>query len=263
MILYLSGTGNTKYVAEKLAAALGDRAVDVTTIPADGGFMLELEKGEKLGFCFPVHGWRPPQLMRKFVHRLTVRTETSSEEMYTFAVCTAGDTIGEAVDVFISDAAKSGIKVKAAFDVKMPNTYVGLPFMDVDGKEVESEKIKASAERLTFVSTAIKKKAEGLFLNYIGKWPRINSRFLGSLFVRKLVTDRYFRVDETACVKCGKCAAVCPVADIIYIKGEYPQWKHNKKCMTCFACYHSCKKHAIQYGWMTRGKGQYQFPVNR
>ena len=99
MILYLSGTGNTKYVAETLAAALRDRAVDVATLPADG-FTLELEKGETLGFCFPVHGWRPPQLMRRFMNGIKVRTETSSEAMYTFVVCTAGDTVGEAIDVF-------------------------------------------------------------------------------------------------------------------------------------------------------------------
>lgn len=262
MILYLSGTGNTKYVADRLADALGDRTVDVVTIP-DGGFSLKLSKGEQLGFCFPVHGWRPPQLMRKFMRVLSVKTDTPPDEMYTFAVCTAGDTVGEAMDVFIADAAKSGITVNAAFDVKMPNTYVGLPFMDVDRKEVESEKIKASSERLAFIGKAIKEKKEGLFLDYIGKWPRINSRLLGSLFVGKLVTDRYFKVDETLCLKCGKCAAVCPVSDIQYIKGEIPQWKHNKKCMTCFACYHSCPKHAIQYGWMTRGKGQYHFCVNR
>lgn len=262
MILYLSGTGNTKYVAEKLAAALGERIVDVLMIPADG-FTLKLEKGERLGFCFPVHGWRPPQQMRKFIHGLSVRTEPSSEEMYTFAVCTAGDTVGEAMDIFIADAAESGIKINAAFDLQMPNTYVGLPFMDVDGKEVERKKINTSTKRLAIVSSAIKNNVKGRFMKYIGKWPRINSRFLGSLFVEKLVTDRHFKIDETVCIKCGKCAAVCPVGDIEYMNGEFPKWKHNKKCMTCFACYHSCTKHAIQYGWMTRGKGQYQIPVNR
>lgn len=262
MILYLSGTGNTRHVAETLAAALGDRTVDVATIP-DGSFTLQLDKGEKLGFCFPVHGWRPPQQMRRFIHRLTVKTASPLENVYSYAVCTAGDTVGEAMDIFIADAAKSGIKINGAFDVKMPNTYVGLPFMDVDGKEVENEKLSTAAERLAAVSTAIEKREEGQCLNYIGRWPRINSRFLGTLFVRRLVTDRYFKVDESLCVKCGKCAAVCPVGDIECGKGKYPQWKGNKKCMTCFACYHSCPKHAIQFGWMTRGKGQYLYPVNR
>lgn len=261
MILYLSGTGNTKHVAEELAAALGDRAINVAEMTG-ASLALKLDKGETLGFCFPVHGWRPPLLMRKFMMQLAGNAEMPLNSVYCFAVCTAGDTVGEAMDIFVADAAEAGINVRASFDVKMPNTYVGLPFMDVDSKVVEREKLADSEKRLAFIAAAVKKRAEGKFLDFVGKWPRINSRFLGELFVEKLVTDKYFKVDTSLCIRCGKCAAVCPVSNIKCSKGEHPVWLHNKKCMACFACYHNCPKHAIQYGWMTRGKGQYHFCSN-
>lgn len=255
MILYLSATGNTRWTAESIAAAIGDsKVVDVTTL-VDRGCDIELEEGEPLGFFFPVHGWRPPLLFRRFVGKVAL----SSSASYVYAVCTAGDTIGETMDYLRADLAERGIRLDACFDVRMPNTYVGLPFMDVDPKILERQKIADSKSRMDFIADRIKGKAQGVFLDLKGRWQKINSRFLGEVFVKKLVTDIRFRIDITKCIGCGRCVAVCPVGDVFLAEGKTPRWLHNEKCMTCFACYHSCPKHAIQYGWMTRGKGQYTF----
>ena len=51
MILYFSGTGNCKYVAEQIASAVGDTAVSVEN--RDG--KIALKKGEVLGIVFPTH----------------------------------------------------------------------------------------------------------------------------------------------------------------------------------------------------------------
>lgn len=88
----------------------------------------------------------------------------------------------------------------------------------------------------------------------IGRWPKINSRLIGSCFVKYLITDKPFYVAEDKCIKCGKCAEACPVNDIIWSKGSMPKWKHNGSCLSCFACYHHCPKHAIEYGKRTKTK---------
>lgn len=255
MIFYLSGTGNTRWVAERLAAALEEKAVDVAEI-TDNEF--KFQESDYLGFCFPVHGWRPPRLMLDFVSQLHWQVVMRNLP-FTFAVCTAGDTIGEAMDMFSEHIFLKGIPLRSMYGVRMPNTYVGLPFMDVDSKKVQAEKLRVAELRLEKIAGQIREQEEVTDLGYEGRWRKINSRILGAVFAGCLVTDRHFTVDERACVKCGKCASVCPVDNIIGGAGETPEWKHNKKCMTCFACYHNCPKHAIQYGWMTRGKGQYSF----
>jgi ferredoxin len=69
-----------------------------------------------------------------------------------------------------------------------------------------------------------------------------------------MVSDGKFRVDEDVCTQCGKCQRVCPVANI---KGTPPEWLHNGRCTCCLACYHHCPVHAINYGNITRKRGQY------
>jgi len=91
------------------------------------------------------------------------------------------------------------------------------------------------------------------------RWPRINSRLLGSYFLKHWVTDASFTVDSDACLRCGLCARVCPVDNISCGDGGTPQWLHNGLCTTCFACYHHCPAHAIDFAHRTRGKRQYYY----
>ncbi|MFA4016496.1 MAG: hypothetical protein RUDDFDWM_001606 [Candidatus Fervidibacterota bacterium] len=51
-------------------------------------------------------------------------------------------------------------------------------------------------------------------------------------------------VDESKCVKCGRCAKVCPVGAIAWERGSFP--KINKDaCIRCRACIVECPEHAI------------------
>ena len=98
MIFYFSATGNTKWAAEQIMATTRDRMQLMTT--ADTDVEISLEEGERLGFCFPVHGWRPPLIVRQFISRLKVN---NLQGHFVYALCTAGDTIGETLDIFASD----------------------------------------------------------------------------------------------------------------------------------------------------------------
>ena len=132
MIFYFSGTGNTKWAASKTAAALNDQLIDIAATlkhdDSDSTFSYELKDDEPVGFFFPVHGWRPPLIVKEFVRRLRINQAGS----YCYVVCTAGDNVGEAVDILEKDLAEVGIKVHSAISLIMPESYVGLPFMDVD-----------------------------------------------------------------------------------------------------------------------------------
>lgn len=255
MIFYISGTGNTKWAAKQISASTNERLIDITKL-TDKTYKYRLAEGEIIGFCFPVHSWRPPLIMRKFIEQLSIENPSGH---YCFALCTAGDTIGETMKIFSRCLNKKGLHLDSSFTLLMPESYVGLPFMDVDTPENEAKKKRQAANDLSRFIELIIKREKNIEKLAIGKWPRINSRFIGSLFDKCMITDKPFKVNTDKCINCGICAKSCPVDNITMNAKKIPEWKHNGSCMTCFACYHHCPKHAIEYGRMTRNKGQYYF----
>lgn len=257
MIFYFSGTGNTRWAAERVAAVTGERLINIVdTIAGDCHF--DLSPDERIGFIFPIHGWRPPLLILKFINKLDI----AADGHYCYALVTAGDSIGKAMDYLSAALSPKGMSIDSCFSLIMPESYVGLPFMDVDVKQREQEKKDKAASDLKEYIKAIVACRKGLSEIVKGPLPGFFSGPVGAFFVRYLITDRPFHVDRERCISCGKCEKVCPVGDVRMVADgsrEFPTWIHNGECLTCFACYHHCPKKAIDYGHRTQHKGQYYF----
>ena len=305
MIFYFSGTGNTKWAASKLASATHEDLISIAPYMRadDSSHTLAepfiLKENERLGFVFPVHGWRVPKLVREFIGKMKVqraepdaernsasaeskassdaeRNSVSAEskassasarnQPFAFCVCTAGDSIGltienlnEVISQNPSLQALGITEVSSSYSLIMPESYVGLPFMDVDPKEKEIWKKSKSAQKLAVICEEIFDRKEGVSQLVKGPIPWFFTKVVGGFFENVLITDKRFHVEKDKCVKCGICANVCPVGDIKGGHGEYPEWLHHKDCLTCFTCYHHCPHHAIEFGKQTQKKGQYYF----
>lgn len=257
MILYFSGTGNSLWAAKRVAEALDDELVYIPDA-MQGDCHFAIGNGERLGFVIPVHGWRPPLLVRRFLERCEWSLPSSGAP-YTYIIYTAGDTVGRAVEYFEGDLAKQGLQLDAAFSLIMPESYVGLPLMDVDTKAKEAEKKLKAAADLTEYIEDIRQCRKGIRKTTVGPLPSLLSGPVGAFFVKRLVTDKPFKVVDSRCTACGACAKACPVGNIDGGRGRKPRWRHKGDCLSCFACYHHCPNHAIEYGWRTRNKGQYYY----
>lgn len=270
MIFYFSGTGNSKWAAKTLALETGDTLVSIPEV-INSNCSFTLEKDEHVGFIFPIHGWRVPNIVKEFLTKLTIKTlgeDTSHVKHYCFCLVTAGDSIGKAMERFQqqlkSVTVNDALSLKAVCSLIMPESYVGLPGMDVDTKEKELEKKELASKQLKDFSNILKQHPHK-DSNQIWGWnqlirgpiPSFFSGPVGGFFERFLITDKPFHVDSRRCVKCGICANVCPVSDIKGGLGFEPEWLHNGKCLTCFSCYHHCPHHAIEFGKRTQKKGQY------
>jgi len=57
----------------------------------------------------------------------------------------------------------------------------------------------------------------------------------------------FYRVDvnEALCIKCGLCAAFCPV-DVFEMQGSYPQVVQERECLGCETCVGQCPEQAIR-----------------
>lgn len=270
MIFYFSGTGNSKWAAKTLALETGDTLVSIPEV-INSNCSFTIEKDEHVGFIFPIHGWRVPSIVKEFITKLTIKTlgeDTSHVKHYCFCLVTAGDSIGKAMERFQqqlkSVTVNDALSLKAVCSLIMPESYVGLPGMDVDTKEKELEKKELASKQLKEFSNILKQHPHK-DSNQIWGWnqlirgpiPYFFSGPVGGFFERFLITDKPFHVDNRRCVKCGICANVCPVSDIKGGLGFEPEWLHNGKCLTCFSCYHHCPHHAIEFGKRTQKKGQY------
>ena len=250
MIFYFSGTGNTRFVAEQIAAGIDEELVFIPDAIRDKKYEYSIAEGETVGFCFPTHGWQPPRIVREFIRKLRINAE------YCWAVTTCGDNMGETMTILDKELATIGLKTSAVFSVIMPESYVCLPFMYTDTEEKEREKIAAAKALLPHIIKCIREKHEGVEELEKGDTPRLYSYVIGEYFNKRMVNDKKFTVDSDVCIKCGKCQKVCPVDNIT---GTPPEWNHNGRCTSCLACYHYCPVHAINFGKITRKREQYFF----
>ena len=270
MIFYFSGTGNSKWAAKTLALETGDTLVSIPEV-LNSDCTFTLEKDEHIGFIFPIHGWRVPSIVKDFLSKLSIKTKGEDFSIHkhtSFCLVTAGDSIGKAIERFQkmlnSVAVGNSMELKAVYSLIMPESYVGLPGMDVDTKEKEIEKKEFASKQLKEFSKMLRQlpytdnqQVWGWEQLKRGPIPSFFSGPVGAFFERVLITDKPFHVISRRCVKCGICANVCPVEDIKGGLGYEPEWLHNGKCLTCFSCYHHCPHHAIEFGKRTRKKGQY------
>lgn len=256
MILYLSCTGNTRWAAQTIARALGESLVFIPDL-SHSKEPISVPAGERLGFVVPVHGYRPPQILRRLVRsgRISCAADT-----YIYILYTAGDSIAMAAEYMARDLTRAGLHLDAAYTLIMPETYVGLPFMDVDPPQREREKLQQAGRDIEEYTDDIRHRRR-VTKTVRGPLPWLLSSLVGAIFTHWIITDRPFRVSEEQCEHCGVCAAVCPVHNVEGGKGQVPQWKHTGECLGCMACYHHCPHHAIEYGGRTKKKGQYFFRV--
>ena len=132
MIIWFSGTGNSEWVAEQLASALGERMVSVAEGLTSGDTHLTLHDGERLGFVFPTYSWGPPPVVTEFVEKIQITGTPSS----CFMVTTCGDDIGLSVPIMAKALSRRGFTLLSAHSVQMPNNYINMKGFDVDSDAV-------------------------------------------------------------------------------------------------------------------------------
>lgn len=256
MIFYFSGTGNTLWAARQLATATGDTLVPIASCKADTTFTLA--DNERIGFCFPVHGWQPPRIVRTFIQRMNI---ANTDGHYCYALCTCGDSIGLTMEMLNDELAAKRMHTDSVFSLIMPESYVALPFMYTDTPKRQRSKIAKASEQLKGICEDVANRHCGRTETMRGPLPWVLSKVIGRFFNRYMISDKPFKVEQSKCSKCGLCSQVCPVGDIECADHSAPRWNGDGRCTTCLSCYHHCPHHAINYGSVTKRRGQYYFGI--
>lgn len=269
MILWFSGTGNSRYVAEKLASILNESLREIT--PEILNEPIKSSKSSRVIWVFPVYSWGVPPYILRTIN--DIQFDEKYADMPHHLVVTCGDDTGLTADMWRNAIRKRKWRCGSAFSVQMPNNYVCMSGFDVDPAPVEEAKLKAAPIRISKIAETILKNETDL--KYVtdmvtGRFAWIKSKIIYPWFIRYAMSPKPFHHTNN-CISCGKCAAICPLKNItmttktsseISLKiRRHPLWGEN--CAGCLACYHVCPKHAVEYGNKTTNKGQYLNPILR
>lgn len=256
MVYYFSGTGNSTFVATTISNFLGLKL----------GFIPEIDVNqpddpeERVILVFPIYSWGVPPLVSNFIKEMNPSFWNRINELGLNVDCvmTCGDEVALAPEQIQKDFSNVGIKLNSIWSVIMPNNYVLLPGFDVDPKEVEQSKLNNCEGRILEISQGLSRGDRRIDVTR-GTIPWIKTSLIFPLFKRWGIFPKKWHFTDS-CIKCGKCAKICPMVNISLQNG-HPIW--GKKCCSCLGCYHVCPVHAVAYGKETNKKGQYLFPIRK
>jgi len=244
MIIYFSGTGNSRYCAEMLADKVEDELLDSFNFIKDG-ISAELISSKPWVFVSPTYCWQLPHIFADFIRRSHFK---GSKEAY--FVMTCGSDIGNAGEKIQKLCEEVGLDFKGVLPVVMPENYIAM--FEVPPSEI-AKRIVLVAKRALLKAVRLIQKREQFPEQKVHLADKFKSGPVNPLFYKLFVKAKAFYATDK-CVGCGKCANTC-VMNNISLEGGKPKW--GDKCTHCMACICSCPTEAIEYGKKSLGKPRY------
>ena len=247
MIVYFTGTGNSRHCARLLARELGEECRDAAEFLREGK-PARLRSQKPWIFVCPTYAWQMPRVFEQFIREGEF---DGSDQAY--FVMTCGSEIGRAWENNRELCIRKGFSCRGTLPVAMPDNYILL--FRAPGRE-EAERMVRQAD--TRLQTGARFIREGKDFPPVpaAALDGVKSGPVNRLFYRFQVRAEKFRATES-CVGCGKCARLCPLGNIRMEEGR-PHW--GDRCTHCMACLCGCPTGAIEYGRATKGKERYHFP---
>ncbi len=239
MILYFSGTGNSRYVAKKIAEKAQDELISLNDRIKNNDYG-KVNSEKPLVFVAPVYAGRFPCIVDDFIKRVEF---TGTKKAYFIGTCaqTPWKTVSYAKKV----ADEKGFSLSGFNSVVMPQGYVA---GGGTKPKAENERVLKNAEPR--IKEIAKRIADGAPLPDEKPGSGIMSNLINPMMYATMISAKAFYAKES-CAGCGGCAERCPLNNIKIVSGK-PVW--GKDCTHCMACIAACPKEAIEYGKKTVGK---------
>lgn len=244
MILYFTGTGNSRYIAKVIASITKDKLVsinekiqtrDTQAIQTDG----------RIVFVLPTYGWRIPRVAEEWIRKTEF---TSTEKVWFLMNCGSG--IGNGAGYIKKLCREKSFSYMGTMGITMPENYIAM-FQTPDKQEAEAIIKKADP----VIKEAGHMIAEGK--TFLASKPSILDKFLSTV-VNPVFYKVFVKADgfyaKNNCIGCGKCKEICPLQNIKMKDGK-PEW--GRDCTHCMACISCCPAEAIEYGRKSAGKPRY------
>ena len=246
MVFYFSGTGNSRYAAQRIAVALGGQLLSMNDrIKAEDTSPVKTD--EHLVIVAPTYAWRIPRLVENWLRR----TEFLGARQAWF-IMTCGGEIGNAAKYNHALCREKQLTYMGTAQIIMPENYIAM-FNAPQAEEARQIVVKAEPDIDRAISAIATGQAFPVPRNNL--YDRFMSGPVNPIFYSFFVKAKAFTAGD-ACTGCGQCVRLCPTNNITIQNGR-PVW--GSDCTHCMACICHCPVEAIEYGKKSLGKPRYHF----
>ena len=246
IILYFSGTGNTKYLSEHFAEIMKSTSY---SIEDNVDFEGLISRNETIAFCYPIYGSCVPEIMRDFVLKHKVYLKEKNLIIFSTQMLFSGD----GARVFTELIEDIDVNIIYAEHFNMPNNICNFFLLPVKTREKARRVLEKADRKLVKTCNHIKsgkvnKRGFNIFSAYVGL---LSQRMYFRIIEKKAKKD--VRISPN-CNSCGKCVKVCPRKNLEIHDNKINQ---KGKCTLCYRCVNICPQKAITVLLHTGVKKQY------
>lgn len=254
LLLYYTGTYNTRYLTDMLQERLVAKGIRVTRYEIDPlkTEKLDLSGYDLLGLGYPIYAFNAPWPFLKFIKK-----QDFPVSLQIFIYKNSGETypVNDASSISIlRKIKKDGGEVRNEYHFMMPYN-IHFRFSD----ELVCEMLKMDRY---LVDILIKEVLEGIPNRIPYKFRyRLISFVFKIQFIGGFVNSFFYKVKKNLCTGCSFCICNCPMHNIS--KNENGELKFGHNCIMCMRCSLYCPKDAIRIGildlWGWRVNGPYHY----
>lgn len=245
MVIYFSGTGNSRWCAQTLADKLNDDLLDSMSY-IKNCIAADLISGKPWVFVGPTYAWQLPRVFDQFI-----RSGSFNGNQDAYFVLTCGSEIGNAGKTLEALCRNVGLSYRGILPVAMPENYIAM--FNVPSAE-KCKKIIQHARPILEKGSEYILQGHSFPTVKITVIDKLKSGPVNQGFYAYFVNAKQFHANDN-CIGCGKCVELCPLNNIHLTAGK-PVWGDH--CTHCMACICYCPSEAIEYGKHSIGRTRYR-----
>lgn len=242
MILYFSGTGNSKYAAKKIAEISNDEIISINQRLKENNYS-SVKSEKALVFVGPVYAGRLPRVMSDYIKKVNF---SGTKKVYFIGTCAS--TPWATVEYVKKLCKEKSFALMGFNSVVMPQGYIAGG--GTQPKEINDKILTEAEPKIIKIAETIRDK-QMLPKEQPGK--AMMSKILNPIMYSLMISAKGFSATDK-CSSCGKCETLCPLNNVKLVNGK-PVWGNT--CTHCMACIAGCPTEAIEYGKKTQGKPRY------
>ncbi len=237
LLLYFTGTGNTRLCASFLAKEFEANGHQVDLCESKEG--IDTSSYDLIGIGYPIHAFNAPKTFVKTMKRLP----KASKDYFFFKVSGEPFKINNSSSVTLARILKrKGYNKVGEKHFLMPYNII-FRYKDEVAKQMV---LYLPALCKAYVEDLLANKAEKI---KYGFFSRLATFFFKIEWIAPFVNAPFVRFKKDECVRCMKCLHDCP-EQAIYLNKKDKLRIHPTRCAMCMRCTLNCPTDAITFGFL-------------